>query len=116
MTTLHMPVPTKKMLLATSNLFYLKWNFPNCVGSIGGKYIRLKCQSNSGSMYYSYKHYYSIVLQWLADVWYRLVVIDGKEADGGIFRHSSLYELPSIIISTCLMLRNYNYQIWIYHL
>jgi len=38
---LHMPVPTTEMLLATSKEFYLRWNFPNCVGSIDGKHIRL---------------------------------------------------------------------------
>jgi hypothetical protein len=53
---LHMPVPTTEMLFATSNEFYLKWNFLNCVGNIDGKYIRLKCPSKSGSMYYNYKH------------------------------------------------------------
>jgi len=66
---LHMPVPTTEMLFATSNEFYLHWNFLNCVGSIYGKHIRLKCPSNSGSMYYNYKHYYSIVLQGLAVAW-----------------------------------------------
>jgi len=34
MAPLHMPVLTTEMLLATSNEFYLKWNFLNCVGSI----------------------------------------------------------------------------------
>jgi hypothetical protein len=37
MAPLHMPVPTKELLLSMSNEFYLKWNFPNCVGSIDGK-------------------------------------------------------------------------------
>jgi hypothetical protein len=94
---LHMPVSTKQMLLATSNEFYLKLNFPNCVGSIDAKHIRLKCPSNSGSMYYNYKHYYSIVLQGLADARHRFIAIDvgasGKQSDGGIFRHRSLYQL-----------------------
>jgi hypothetical protein len=39
MAPLPMPVPTTEMLLAMSNEFYLKWNFPNCVDSIHGKYI-----------------------------------------------------------------------------
>jgi len=94
-----MPVPTAAMLLATSDEFCLKWNFPNCVGSNDGKYVRLKCSSNSGSMYYNYKHYYFIVLQGLADVRYRFIAIDvgayGKQSDGGIYRHSSLYQLLS---------------------
>ena len=96
---LHMPVLTTEMLFATSNEFYLKWNFPNVVGSIDGKHIRLKCPSNSGSVYCNYKHYYSVVLQGLGDARCRFISIDvgayGKQSDGGIFRHSSLYQLLS---------------------
>jgi len=48
---------------------------------------------------YNYKHYYSIVLQGLADVRYRFITIDvgayGKQSGGGIFRHSSLYQVLS---------------------
>jgi hypothetical protein len=73
--------------------------FPNCVGNIDGKHIRLKCPSNSGSMYYNYKHYYSTVLQGLADARYRFIAIDvgacGKQSDSGIIHHSSLYQLLS---------------------
>jgi hypothetical protein len=72
----HMSVPTTEMLLATSNEFYRKWTFPNCVGSIDGKHMWQKCPPNSGSMCYNYKHYYSIVLQGLADARYRFIVID----------------------------------------
>jgi len=96
MAPLHMPVPTTDVLLATSNEFYLKWNFPICVGSIDGQHKRLKCPSNSGSMYCNYKRYCSIVLQGLADAWYRLISIDvgayGKQSDSGIFRYSLLYK------------------------
>jgi len=50
-------------------------------------------------MYYNYKHYYSTVLQELADARYRFIVTDvgayGKQSGGGIFRHSSLYQLLS---------------------
>jgi len=99
MSPLHMTVPTTEMLLATSNMFYPKWNFPNCVGTIDGKHIMLKCPSNSGSIYYNYKHYYSIVLQVLVDARYRFIAIDGgaygKQSDVGIFRPSSLYQLLS---------------------
>jgi len=99
MAPLHMHVPTIVILFATSNEIYLMWNFPNCVGSTDGKYKRLKCPSNSGSMYYNCKHYYSTVLQELADARYRFIVTDvgayGKQSGGGIFRHSSLYQLLS---------------------
>jgi len=70
------------------------WNFPNCVGSTDGKHIRLKCPSNSGSIYNNYKHYYSVVLQGLADAQFRFIAIDvgayGKQSGDEIFIHSSL--------------------------
>jgi hypothetical protein len=57
------------------------------------------CRQFHDSMYYNYKHYYSIVLQGLADARYRFTAIDvgayGKQSDGRIFRHSSLYQLLS---------------------
>jgi len=60
--------------------------------------IQLKCP-NSGSMYYNSKHYYSIVLRGLADARYRFTAIDvgayRKQSGGGIFRHSSLFQLLS---------------------
>ena len=114
MAPLHMPVHTTEMLLAMSNEFYLKWNFLNCVGSIDGKYIRLKCPSNSGSMYYSCKHYYSIVVKWLADARYKFTAIYvgayGKQSDGGIVRHSSLYQFLSSNNFNMPKLGNYHYQ------
>jgi len=50
-------------------------------------------------MCYNSKHYYSVVLQELADPRYSFIAIDdgayGKQSDGGIFCHSSLYQLLS---------------------
>lgn len=92
----HMPFPTEDMFLTIASDFYNKWNFPNCVGSIDGKHIRIKCPPNSGSMYYNYKSYYSVVLQAVADSRYRFICIDvggfGKQSDGGTFANSSLFD------------------------
>jgi hypothetical protein len=50
-------------------------------------------------MYYNYKHYFSIVLQGLADARYRTIAIDlgayGKQLDGGVFRQSLIYQFLS---------------------
>lgn len=50
-------------------------------------------------MYYNYKHYFSIVLQGLADARYRSISIDlgayGKQPDGVVFRQSSIYQFLS---------------------
>lgn len=91
----HMPVPTKEMFSAIEHQFYTKWKFPNCIGAIDGKHIRIKCPANSGSFYYNYKNYFSIVLQGLVDANYKFISVEvgsyGKQSDGGIFAASSLY-------------------------
>jgi hypothetical protein len=47
-------------------------------------------------MYYNYKHYFSIVLQGLADARYRSIVIDigaySKQTDGEVFRQISIHQ------------------------
>lgn len=55
----HMPVPSEEMIYQNAELYWARWGFPNCIGALDGKHIRLKCPSNSGSMYYNYKHFTS---------------------------------------------------------
>ncbi|CAH1993856.1 unnamed protein product [Acanthoscelides obtectus] len=90
----HMPYPTVERHLSIANDFFLKWNFPNCIGCIDGEHIRIRCPPNSGSMFWNYKHFYSIVLQAVSDANGRFLYIDvgsyGKQSDGGIFSASSL--------------------------
>ncbi|CAI6350197.1 unnamed protein product [Macrosiphum euphorbiae] len=57
-----MPKPTKEDWVEISNIFYSKTNFPNCLGAIDGKHIRCRNPNNSGSFYFNYKKYFSIVL------------------------------------------------------
>lgn len=93
--SIHLAIPSEDDLRKVSKDFFVKWNFPNCFGCIDGKHIRIKCPCNSGSMYYNYKQYFSIVLQAVADANCRFIFIDigayGKQSDGGIFRDSVLY-------------------------
>uniref|UniRef100_A0A6P7G3T0 Uncharacterized protein LOC114333878 n=1 Tax=Diabrotica virgifera virgifera TaxID=50390 RepID=A0A6P7G3T0_DIAVI len=90
----HMPLPTTKTHEVVAEDFFVKWNFPNCIGCIDGKHIRLRCPPMSGSLYWNYKQYYSIVLQGVADAHCRFLYIDvgsyGKQSDGGIFAASTL--------------------------
>lgn len=92
---IHMKVPTENTFKEIAR--ELKWNFPNCLGAIDGKHVRIKCPSHSGSMFYNYKNYFSIVLQAVADANYKFITTDvggyGKQSDGGTFRSSSLFRL-----------------------
>jgi len=47
----HMPVPTRDNLKKIAEDFYNIWNFPNCIGAIDGKHIRVLCPKNSGSVF-----------------------------------------------------------------
>lgn len=93
----HLPVPTKDNLSQVAAQYWEKWDLPNCFGAIDGKHIRMKCPQNSGSMFYNYKNFYSIVLQAVADADYRFITVEvgsyGKQSDGGIFNSSATYAL-----------------------
>jgi len=54
--------PTEEIFQEIVEDFNICWNFPNCVESIDGKHISIKCPPNSGSQYFNYKQYNSIVL------------------------------------------------------
>lgn len=59
-----------------------------------GKHFRIRAPNKSGSLYFNYKKYFSIVLLAVADAKYRFVIVDvgayGKNSDGGILQHSKL--------------------------
>lgn len=93
----HLPIPTEEILRRSASDYWEKWNLPHCVGSIDGKHVRIKCPANSGTMFYNYKQYFSIVLQAIADANYKFITIEvgayGKQSDGGIFQSSQSYSL-----------------------
>lgn len=90
-----MPIPTVDDFRNISKDFYDKWDYPNCTGSIDGKHIRLRCLARSGSMFYNYKQFFSIVLLAVVDARYRFQMIDvgacGKDSDAGVFSNSPIY-------------------------
>lgn len=77
-----------------SDEFLKRWDFPNVVGALDGKHVRVVAPDNSGSLFFNYKKYFSIVLLALVDANCKFVVVDigsyGKEGDAGIFNKSAM--------------------------
>ena len=71
-------------------------NFPNCIGAIDGKHIRLVQPTDTGSFYYNYKTFFSTVLLAVCDANYSFTYVDvgayGKSSDSAVFHNSLLYK------------------------
>ena len=74
---------------------YQCWNYPNCFGAAYGKHIAIVKQKHSGSDFYDYKSFYSVVLTVLVDYDYKFLATDvgvqGRISDGGVFKNSVMY-------------------------
>jgi len=92
----YLPKPTIDTWKSNARDFYENWNFPNCLGSIDGKHIRINQPEHTGSMYYNYKHFFSIHLLAITDANYKFVMVDigayGRESDGGVLRYSEFFK------------------------
>lgn len=53
-----------------------------CVGTVNGKYIMIQAPSNSGSEFYNYKDFRSIVLLSVVDFYYNFSLVDIGYNDG----------------------------------
>ncbi len=71
-----------------------KWNMPHCLGAIDGKHVPITQPPKSGSMYWNYKKFFSIVMLAVADANYKFIFLDiGREGSAGdtqIFNHCDL--------------------------
>ncbi|KAG0425316.1 hypothetical protein HPB47_027507, partial [Ixodes persulcatus] len=85
---------TKNEWLAVMKNFYVRWQFPQCIGALDGKHVTIIEPPNSGSVYFNYKKSFNIVLFVLVDADSRFVYTDvgalGSDGDGGIWRTTPL--------------------------
>ncbi|XP_036326108.1 protein ANTAGONIST OF LIKE HETEROCHROMATIN PROTEIN 1-like [Rhagoletis pomonella] len=79
--------PTEEQYKDIANDFQTMWNMPNCVGAIDGKHIALQCPRKSGSMFFNYKKFHSIVLMAACDAKYTFTAVSigsyGSQSDAG---------------------------------
>lgn len=94
MQPIYLPEPTLEIWEKNAVDFHNIWQMPNTIGAIDGKHVTIKKPINSGSSFFNYKQYHSIVLMAVVDANYKFVFIDvgskGRFPDGNIFDNSIL--------------------------
>ncbi|KAJ8935896.1 hypothetical protein NQ318_016229 [Aromia moschata] len=94
MENIYLPEPTRAIWEKSAKGFEDIWRFPNCIGSIDGKHVTIKCPNKTGSQHFCYLHKFSIVLMAIVGPDYRFICVDigdyGKNSDGGIFENSHM--------------------------
>ncbi|CAH2012014.1 unnamed protein product [Acanthoscelides obtectus] len=92
----YMAIPDVSTWQNIAYAFEKTANFPNCIGAVDSKHIRLIKPEDSGSMYFNYKGYCSIVLMVIADSNYNFIYVDvgayGKDCDSSVSKESSFWK------------------------
>ena len=67
------------------------WQFPNCIGAADGKHVAIPHPSNSGSEFYIYNGFFSIVLLPIVDYNNKFIFANvgcqGRISDGGVYQN-----------------------------
>lgn len=89
----HCPT-TREEWLQKADEFGQRWNFFHTLGALDGKHVGLRKPPNSGSLYFNYKKFFSILFLALVDAAYKFmwvqVGVNGAAGDAQIFNNSTL--------------------------
>ena len=87
---------TAREWLKIANDFAVRWQFPHCLGAIDGKHIALVKPTHSGTTFFNYKGFFSIVLMGICDADYKFIYAavgaEGSLSDRAIFARMQLKE------------------------
>ncbi|KAM4033986.1 uncharacterized protein ACNLHF_020696 [Anomaloglossus baeobatrachus] len=72
------------------------WQFPNCGGALDGKHVRITQPPSSGSYFYNYQGYFSVILMALVNANCEFIFVDvginGRVSDEGVLEHTRFGE------------------------
>lgn len=94
------PPTTEEGWLQVANKFSERWNFHHTLGALDGKHVAIRKPAKSGSTYYNYKGFFSIILLALVDGDYKFMWVDagsnGACSDAQIFNDCDLKEMVEL--------------------
>ncbi len=99
----YMPKLSAEKCREVSEGFMSRWDFPNCLGAVDGKHIKIVPPANSGSLYFNYKGFHSIVLMAVVDAQHNFLMVnvgqygglnDASVFEGCAFGQQVLYGNP----------------------
>ena len=89
----RMPADEADWKLIAEN-FRVLWDFPHCLGALGGKHDNIKAPAHSDALYYNFMGTFSFVVMGLFDSRYEFITLDvgafGHNSDGGIMSNSNM--------------------------
>ena len=90
------PPTTEQGWLQLANDWYERWNFPHAIVAIDGKQVACKAPPNSGSEFYNYTGFFSMILFALVTSDYKFLWVDvsgnDSASDPQIYNNSELKE------------------------
>jgi len=94
---LYVSARDKNNWIRTADEFYERTNFPNCIGAVDGKHIRIGKPNESESQFFNYKNFFSTVLMAMADADYSFISVEvgayGSSSDSDVFQNSTFGKL-----------------------
>ena len=91
------PLKSEIEWLRIADEFKNTWNLEHCIGAIDEKHICTENPPNSGSLYYNYKGFYSLMLLAICDANYNFTVLDvgqyGSNNDADVLANSLLGQI-----------------------